>query len=324
MKTRLSSFLVILVIAVSCKKNDNSGHNGIDFKNEMRNFVTGISRYSKAIHPGFFIIPQNGQELVTSDGTAGGNIATGYVNAIDGQGREDLFYGYESDDAPTPVAVSDYMISFLDRIKQSGKSVLVTDYCFTESKMTGSYQQNNAHGYVSFAADHRGLDDLPGFPPVVYNQNFNNITALSDVKNFLYLIDPSAFTKSQFMDAVKNTSYDLVIMDLFINEEPFSAAEIDSMKKKKDGGQRLMICYMSIGEAENYRYYWQAGWSTGTPPWLGPENPAWPGNYLVNYWDKTWQDIIYGNDQSYTKKILDAHFDGVYLDRIDAFENFEK
>jgi len=33
--------------------------------------------------------------------------------------------------------------------------------------------------------------------------------------------------------------------------------------------------------------------------------------------------IIYGNNNSYLKKILDAGFDGVYLDIIDAFEYFE-
>lgn len=34
-------------------------------------------------------------------------------------------------------------------------------------------------------------------------------------------------------------------------------------------------------------------------------------------------EIIYGNNNSYVKKILDAGFDGVYLDIIDAFEYFE-
>ena len=53
------------------------------------------------------------------------------------------------------------------------------------------------------------------------------------------------------------------------------------------------------------------------------ENPEWSGNYKVRYWYKEWQNIIYGNDSSYTKRILDSEFDGVYLDIIDAFEYFE-
>ncbi len=81
---------------------------------------------------------------------------------------------------------------------------------------------------------------------------------------------------------------------------------------------------MSIGEAEDYRYYWQTSWSTTKPAWLDAENPEWKGNYKVKYWYSDWQKLIYGNDSSYTKKILNAGFDGVYLDIIDAFEYYEK
>lgn len=92
----------------------------------------------------------------------------------------------------------------------------------------------------------------------------------------------------------------------------------------------FVLCFCVVadenraGEAENYRYYWDGGWKTGKPSWLTEENPHWKGNYVVKYWDPDWQKIITGNDGSYQKKILDAGFDGVYLDIIDAFEYFEK
>ena len=35
--------------------------------------------------------------------------------------------------------------------------------------------------------------------------------------------------------------------------------------------------------------------------------------------NKDWQEIIYGNDDSYAKKIIDAGFNGVYLDNIEAY-----
>ncbi len=57
---------------------------------------------------------------------------------------------------------------------------------------------------------------------------------------------------------------------------------------------------------------------------LAEKNPHWKGNYVVKYWDVDWQKIITGNDGLYQKKILDAGFDGAYLDIIDAFEYFEK
>jgi cysteinyl-tRNA synthetase len=56
---------------------------------------------------------------------------------------------------------------------------------------------------------------------------------------------------------------------------------------------------------------------------MDAENPDWPGNYKVKYWETDWQNIIYKNSDSYLNKILTAGFDGVYLDIIDAFEYYE-
>ncbi|MNE97806.1 hypothetical protein D3C80_1962160 [compost metagenome] len=80
---------------------------------------------------------------------------------------------------------------------------------------------------------------------------------------------------------------------------------------------------MSIGEAEDYRYYWDASWNSSKSSWITAGNPDWPGNFKVKYWNEDWQKIIYKNSDSYLSKILTADFDGVYLDIIDGFEYFE-
>jgi cysteinyl-tRNA synthetase len=121
------------------------------------------------------------------------------------------------------------------------------------------------------------------------------------------------------LDAVKATNYDLVLIDLYYNEEILTLSDITSLKTKSNGGTRLVICYMSIGEAENYRYYW-GGLNKDL---IYKENPDWAGNFSVRYWEPAWKEIIYGNDQSYTKKIINTGFDGVYLDIIEAYEYFE-
>ena len=102
-----------------------------------------------------------------------------------------------------------------------------------------------------------------------------------------------------------------------------TAADLQSLKTKQNGGTRILLCYMSIGEAENYRYYWQTDWKKNPPLWLDQENPLWKGNYKVRYWLPEWKSIIKGNADSYLDKILDAGFDGVYLDIVDGFEYFE-
>lgn len=320
MKTKIILISLLLLI-FSCDKDvpDN-----IDFKQEMRNFVLGLSQYSKNINAEFIIIPQNGEQLATDNGEHSGVAATNYLNAIDGQGREDLFYGYDSDDKETPVNDQNYMIPFLDIEEDHGVEVLVTDYCFTHSKMDDSYSKNFAKSYISFAASDRELNIIPAYPAEPYNVNTNDIYTLADAKNFLYLINPENWSSKQdFINAVSQTDYDLILMDLFFNDLEFTISEISSLKLKKNGAKRLVISYMSIGEAEDYRYYWKSEWEKDKPEWLDKENPNWEGNYKVWYWEKGWQDIIFGNDASYLKKILDAGFDGVYLDIIDAFEYYE-
>lgn len=316
--------ITISFIISGCDDDEDWGDR--NFRQDMREFVIGISEYTKATNPNFVVIPQNGIEIVTVDGESNGAVSTEYLNAIDGHGQEDLYFGYYADDAATPSEDVNYLLPFLDVSKENGNVILVTDYCSTQSKVDNSYSLNNAKGYIPFAAHRRELNAIPTYPAIPNNVNSDNITQLSQVKNFLYLINPESFaSKSQFITAVTATNYDLLIMDLFFNDEgEFTASEIEQLKSKANGGSRMVVCYMSIGEAENYRYYWQSSWSNNEPHWLLDENPDWEGNYKVKYWETDWQNIIFGNDNSYAKKILNAGFDGVYLDIIEAFEYFEE
>ncbi|MDN5286989.1 MAG: hypothetical protein JWR38_3263 [Mucilaginibacter sp.] len=328
------AFILMVTLLGACKKNDaesapykqkNDENSSINYKQEMRNFVIGISKYAKNINSKFAVIPQNGIQLVTVDGERTGAPNTAYLNAIDGNGQEDLFFGYDNDDQATDPAVTSNLKGYLDISKANGKKILAIDYCSTPSKMMSSYQLNGAAGYTSFAADQRELNNIPGFPAKINNENANVITSLSQAKNFLYLLNntDNFNSKADFIKAVTATNYDVLVMDAYYDQVAFTATEVNALKKKANGGKRLVISYMSIGEAENYRYYWQKAWKPGNPVWLDAENPLWKGNYKVKYWNKDWQNIIYGNDNSYLKKIVSANFDGVYLDIIDAFEYYE-
>ena len=181
---------------------------------------------------------------------------------------------------------------------------------------------------------------------------------LGGVKSWGYQLqhgDPENIAKSP---------YDLVVVDYSRNGEDdgrFTADEVRKMQTRPDGGRRIVLAYLSIGEAETYRYYWNEDWAEplkvlaegdivedkadpekagkggaaakrgGTrtrtlgvprlsaPVWLGRENFAWAGNFLVRYWEKGWQDIIFGSKDAYLERIIAAGFDGVYLDRVDAF-----
>jgi cysteinyl-tRNA synthetase len=121
-------------------------------------------------------------------------------------------------------------------------------------------------------------------------------------------IDPASIARS---------SADLVVVDYASGERPFSPAQVEAMKRKGDGARRLVLAYLSIGEAEEYRFYWQREWRAQPPAWLGAENPKWPRNHAVKFWDAEWQAIVF----DYAARIVQAGFDGVYLDRVDGFES---
>ncbi|MEM4134465.1 MAG: endo alpha-1,4 polygalactosaminidase [Candidatus Micrarchaeia archaeon] len=314
--------IIILLNFFSCRKEDLSS---IDFRNEMRNFVIEISNYAKSKRDNFLIIPQNGQELITNTGDSLGEVYNNYLANIDGTAREDLFYGYNGDDSPTPIQITQEWIGLLNICKRNLVVPMVIDYCFTQSKIDDSYQKNQSFGFISFAADDRNLRKIPDYPTNPINENTNNINSLAEVRNFLYLINFEKFnSKQQLIDSLKKTNYDLIIIDLFFNEQQFYSNEILQLKQKKNGARRLVICYMSIGEAESYRYYWHKEWEKNKPQWLEDENPSWPGNFKVRYWYKEWKQIIFGNSNAYLDKILATGFDGVYLDIIDAFDYFEQ
>jgi cysteinyl-tRNA synthetase len=131
------------------------------------------------------------------------------------------------------------------------------------------------------------------------------------------------------LEAIGKTKFDLVIMDYSrdgSDARKFTAGEIASLKTSP-GGPKTVLSYMSIGEAEDYRWYWQRSWDknrdgrpdAAAPDWLGRSNPNWPGNYKVRYWDESWHQIVY----EYVDKVLAAGYDGVYLDIVDAYQYWE-
>ncbi|MFV1884386.1 MAG: endo alpha-1,4 polygalactosaminidase [Balneola sp.] len=320
MKSLHIAAIFILSTTTGCGQDSTQ----IDYQQEMRNFVQEISEYGRNQNPNFIVIPQNGVQLVSDNGKWNGKPDKDYLDAIDGLGQESLYYGSTGDDIPTPDHLTEYLEFYLDIAKESGKTILVTDYTSDPEKMDSSYAWNEEKGYISYAADSRELDQLAEYPSKIKDENNDPVQRLRDTENFLYLLNPGEYdSKEEFLGEISGTNYGVVIIDAFYLGQMLTKEEISSIKRKADGSPRLIISYLSIGEAEDYRYYWKEAWNTKEPGWLGDENPNWKGNYKVKYWMDSWKQIILGNEESYLQKILDSGFDGVYLDIIDAFQYYE-
>lgn len=122
------------------------------------------------------------------------------------------------------------------------------------------------------------------------------------------------------LEALTRTSCDMLVIDMTDNTRtPYPARVLKQLRTKPDGKRRNVLAYLNIGEAEMYRYYWRLAWMTDPPAWLVGRNQAWRGNFRVRYWRSDWQNIIYKAPQSYLEAIVDAGFDGAYLDNVDAY-----
>jgi cysteinyl-tRNA synthetase len=130
------------------------------------------------------------------------------------------------------------------------------------------------------------------------------------VDNFLYQLqhaDP---------DRIGETAFDLIVVPI---STAGSSPKVIPALKESAGGDKLVLCYMSIGQSETYRWYWDPAWEQNPPGWLDVPDGVWAGDHWVRYWDPEWQKIIYGTPESYLDQILALGYDGVYLDRVDAY-----
>jgi uncharacterized protein (TIGR01370 family) len=121
-----------------------------------------------------------------------------------------------------------------------------------------------------------------------------------------------------FLYQLQNASYgslssaDFRVGVVDIDDAGMSASQLAALA----GQGKLMLTYESIGEAEDYRDYWQSGWKSSKPSWMLGENPDWEGNYSVKFWDPAWQKIVYDRVDAAIK----AGYQGMYLDIVDAYE----
>jgi len=146
----------------------------------------------------------------------------------------------------------------------------------------------------------------------------------TDIDDFAYWIQDID------KDEIEDSKYDLIIIDYSADGSELEEFNKDDVKDMKSSGnkEKILLSYISIGEAESYRFYWNESWDINedgipeptAPIFLDKENPDWEGNYKVKYWDSEWQKIIY----SYLDRIILADFDGIYMDIIDAYEYYEE
>lgn len=129
------------------------------------------------------------------------------------------------------------------------------------------------------------------------------------------------------IDAVAASGLDMIVLDPSLDDDSgrmVTREECARLQVRPDGQRRIVLAYLCVGEAGVTRWYWPRQWRTTPPAWVGPENPAWAGARTVRYWTQEWRDLIFEAEGSLLDQILRAGYDGVFLDRVDAYGDWEK
>ncbi len=152
-------------------------------------------------------------------------------------------------------------------------------------------------------------------------QEPTEIPSLDEVSHWIYLIDVNL--EQETVDQIVASTHDMVVLDFIPSEENNTdypmAQVIDRLHNAPH--PKLVLAYIDVGQAEDFRTYWQPGWGVGDPEWIAGEDPdGWEGNYPVAFWWDDWQEIWIGPD-GYLQMILEMNFDGIYLDWVEAYSD---
>jgi cysteinyl-tRNA synthetase len=161
---------------------------------------------------------------------------------------------------------------------------------------------------------------------------FRTSTGTVNVNNWGYELQGPGGRRPLNTGDLASATHDMIVIDAShdgTDAERFTAGEITRIKDGM-GGRSVVVSYISIGEASDFRDYWDTDWTTTgkatgkltseAPDWLGPLNPDWPESRKVRYWDDDWQNLMFNDEKTgNVDAIVKAGFDAAYLDIVDAY-----
>jgi len=320
MKIKLLMLFLTLFACCFSQKKDEKIENSKSYETEseiyrdrMRELIQEIKKNTSSDK---LLITQNGNEIYFYNG----KLNKDFINVTDGTTQEALYYGAKFKlTNPTPKKENEQLLNWLIPVRKAGKPVFAINYGTGKKARQDLLKKSEQTNFVNELMPSFGAE-IPNVP--IQNFNSNNINLLSDVKNFLLLLDPKKFKDvDDFFEYLKETDYDLLLIEPSHSGKFMTKEQISTLKNKKNGASRKVIAYFSIGEAGDYRSYWKEEWNNESkrPSWIVEENPDWKGDFIVKYWSNEWKQIV----KDYQKKLDEIGVDGYLLDTVDTYYNFE-
>lgn len=151
---------------------------------------------------------------------------------------------------------------------------------------------------------------------------------LKEATSWMYQIQ--GLEEEEAVKALADTSYPLLVIEPGHNFKDFSydtAGILKALRYTPAGRRRILLAYVDVGQAEDYRSYWRSGWKApgknrrGEPDFLVTVDPdGWSGNYPVAYWREEWKAVWIG-EKGVVETLARMGFDGVYLDWVEAYDD---
>ncbi|RAU23179.1 hypothetical protein CU669_03190 [Paramagnetospirillum kuznetsovii] len=204
-------------------------------------------------------------------------------------------------------------------MRDEGRNVLSVDFCADAKETEAAFRAGARDKTPTFAkTGETPLDDTPRAHAAY--ENPAEVLSLATARNWLPVLRSDRFgTKGKFMDAVANTNYDMVVVDVaHRSSDLLVKSDIAKLKFKKLGARRLVMAAMPIGRAYDWRWYWLRDWDVGNPAFVFAHDEP-PGVFITDTGSGEWRGVL----GKYLAGIMDLGFDGVMFDDVGTYLWFE-
>jgi cysteinyl-tRNA synthetase len=156
---------------------------------------------------------------------------------------------------------------------------------------------------------------------------------LSEVKSWGYQIQGLEYPER--LNRLAAAGFDMVVVEPMTTMDEYvyfdargMVDRLASTPASLPGHRTVVLAYVDIGQAEEWRSYFTDDWSPptllrgGSPDFMAGLDPdGWVGNYPVAYWDPRWKEIMIYGAESVLNTVLELGFDGIYMDWVEAYDD---
>jgi hypothetical protein len=208
----------------------------------------------------------------------------------------------------------------------SNKLKLAIDYLSVSngtalSMSKENFDNNEIIGFNRPGSDHELFSNLPG---IINEAADSDVQALTDdtLKNFVFVDKPV----SNLVTHLKGTNYDLIIMTPFKSSlwgslsDVYDYEDVQSLKTKSNGVNRLVFAYIDIGRIIEGSYYLDASWNVPSvrPNWIDKTITTNSNDHYVKYWRREWSAII----KPVIDLVIDRGYDGIVFGGAEVYKNY--